>query len=363
MSKDYYKILGVPKNASKEDIKKAFRKLAHEHHPDKKGGDETRFKEASEAYSVLSDDERRKKYDMFGSGDFAGAGAGGQGFGGFDFSNFSQGFNGFNGQNFEFDLGDIFGEFFGTNHRERNRENRGNDIQIDLMLDFSEAIFGGKKEISYSRNAKCETCEGSGGKMWTSEITCTKCSGKGKITEVKRSFFGNISSTKICNECRGSGKIPKEICSICKGHGTRHKKEAMSINIPSGVENGDTMKISGFGEAIKNGSSGDLYIRMNVRSHPIFKKSGQNLLMDLKIKISLAVLGGDIVIETLEGPLTIKIPERISTGEILRVKGKGVPYSSGGKRGDLMIKIIIEMPKHLSKNAHKIFEELRKEGI
>lgn len=300
--KDYYKILGVEKGASKDEIKKAFRKLAHEYHPDKTKGNvdgEKKFKEASEAYSTLSDDTKRAQYDRFGS---AGPGAGfnpgqggfggqGAGFGGFDFSQFQQG-SGFSQGGVEFDLGDIFSEFFGGGRRPR----KGRNISIDVELTFKESIFGIEKEIS------------------------------------------------ILNE-------------------------KLTVKIPPGIENGQGLRVAGKGEN-GEGGRGDLIVRIWVKEHSVFRKEAFNLIMDLPIKLSMALVGGTMEIETLEGKIELKIPAGTSHGEILRVKGKGVPYETtgsvfgtGGKRGDMLFVTHVEMPKKLSKNAQKLVEQLKEEGI
>lgn len=353
MSKDYYKILGIEKNASKEDIKKAFRKLAHQYHPDKKEGDEAKFKEVNEAYTVLSDDQKRQQYDTFGS---AGPqGFGGQGFGGFDFSGFNQ-----NGQGFEFDLGDIFGEFFGGGRRERTR--RGRDISIDIEISFKDAVFGVDKKIHVTKTSKCTVCNGSGGKPGTSMKTCPTCNGNGKIQETKRSFMGTFSTTRACTECHGTGQVPKEKCEECKGAGVLHREQEITVKIPPGMEDGEMVRLSGMGEAIPQGTPGDLYIKVHVEDHPVFAKEGFNLVTDLTIKLTKALLGGEEKIETLDGDITLKIPEGVTHGEILRIKNKGVPNEKG-KRGDLLVRINIEIPRKISRSAHKLIEELKKEGL
>lgn len=353
-NKDYYKTLGVDKGASKEDIKKAFRKLAHQYHPDKQHGDAEKFKEVNEAYSVLSDDAKRQQYDTYGDAFNGAGGFGGQGgFGGFDFSGFQQG--GFQ----DFDLGDIFGEFFGGGARERTK--RGHDISIDIELTFAESIFGVDKTISLTKTSTCDRCKGSRGEPGTKMDTCSVCNGKGKIKDVKTSFLGSFSTVRTCENCNGVGSIPKEACKECKGAGVNRKKEEISFKVPAGIENGEMIRMSGAGEAVLGGQTGDLYIRVHVKSHPIFEKEGNNLVMELQVKLSDALLGKTYTIETLEGKIDLKIPAGIHFGEVLRVKGKGVP--SGKHRGDLFVKINIELPKKLSHKAEKLVEELQQEGI
>jgi molecular chaperone DnaJ len=355
--KDYYKILGIEKSASKDEIKKAFRKLAHEYHPDKTKGDDAasaKFKEASEAYAVLSDDQKRQQYDTFGSG--GGPGFNGGGFNGFDFSQFTQGAN---GQGFEFDLGDIFGDFFGG--RQRAQQRRGRDISIDIQVSFEESIFGVERDILVTKTSKCLTCEGSGAAAGTSMDTCKTCNGKGKINETRRSFIGVFNTTRVCDSCHGKGQVPKEKCQTCSGDGVLERQQEIVVKIPPGMEDGEMIRLGGMGEAISNGQPGDLYVKVHVKAHPLIKKEGVNLIMDHKIKLTHAITGEEQTIRTLDGDLEIKIPSGSNTGDILRIKGKGVPH--GNKRGDLFVRILVDMPKKLSRSASKLIEELKKEGL
>jgi len=350
--KDYYKILGVEKGAAAEDIKKAFRKLAHKHHPDK-GGDEAKFKEANEAYQVLSDEKKRAEYDAYGQ-----TFGGNSGFSGQD-SGFS-GFGGFGGQGFEgVDLNDIFGDFFGGG---RPQARRGRDISIDLQLSFSESIFGVTRKVLITKTSRCDTCGGSGAKPGTKTKTCTQCNGQGRVHETKRSFLGTISQVRECTGCSGTGKIPEEKCTLCKGHGVLRKEEEISIKVPAGIQGGEMVRLTGAGEAIQNGTSGDLYVKIHIAPHAIFKREGNNITMDLGVKLTDAILGIEHRIETLDGSITVKIPKGVSSGEILRVREKGVPIDSK-RRGDLLIKIDVKTPSKLSRKAEKLVEELREEGI
>jgi len=358
MSKDYYEILGVKKDASKDEIKKAFRKLAHQYHPDKKGGDENKFKEVNEAYSILSNDKKKAEYDAYGRvfNDGAGGG-GGNPFGGFDFSQFSGGFG--NG-GVEFDLGDIFGEFFGGGGRAR-RQRRGNDISIDIQLSFKESVFGVERNVVLTKTDLCTKCKGSGGEPDTKNKTCPTCSGKGKIHEVSRSFFGTVNTQRVCPECTGSGSVPEEKCSKCKGIGLEKIQDEISIKIPAGIEDGEMIRLGGMGEAVKGGTNGDLYVKIHVAQDKVFKKEGKDLLMKLNIKLTDALLGANYKVSTLDGIIDLKIPEGINHGDVLKVKGKGVPTNLG--RGDLLVKVLIDLPKKLSKKTKKILEDLREEGI
>ncbi len=366
MSKNYYNILGVNKSSSSEDIKKAFRKLAHQYHPDKGSGNSDKFKEASEAYSVLSDDKKRAEYDTYGQTFAGGAGpsaGGGQGFGGFDFSGFN-GQGGFDGQNgFEFDLGDIFGDFFGGGTGGgRERAKRGRDISIDVELPFAESIFGTERKILLSKTSLCAECGGSGAKRGTEMGVCAKCNGKGKVHETKRSFLGTFSTVRTCSDCGGKGKVPKEKCLVCYGAGVRKMEEEVSVTIPSGIDDGEMIRLTGAGEAVNSGTSGDLYIKVHVKRHPLFKKEGNNLTTDLTLKLSSALLGEEYSFQTLDGEIKVKIPEGVTHGEVLRVKGRGVPFEKG-RRGDLLIRLSVKLPNKLSRDARRMVEELRREGI
>lgn len=363
MSKDYYNILGVNKDTSKDEIKKAFRTLAHKYHPDKKGGDEAKFKEVNEAYTVLSDDTKRAEYDAYGRVFSGGAGrgtSGGEGFEGFDFSNFAsgQGF-GRSAGGFEFDLGDIFSDFFGGT---RERARRGRDISIDAELSFSDSVFGTERRILLNKTASCETCKGKGAKPGTKMETCKTCNGKGKIRESRRSIFGQVQTTKTCEECGGRGQVPSESCAMCRGSGVIRREQEIAVKIPAGIDDGEVIRLGGAGEAIKDGASGDLYVKIHVAKHSLFRREGSNLLMDLSVKLSSALLGDEYTIPALDGNISVKIPEGIKHGEILRLRGKGIPVDRN-HRGDLLITISVDIPSKLSKEAKKLVEELKKQGI
>ena len=369
MSKDYYSVLGVDKKADKEQIKKAFRTLAHKYHPDKKDGNADKFKEINEAYSVLSDDRKRSEYDSYGQ-TFNGMGGGrgnaqGQGFGGFgdfDFSQFTQGGNGFNnGGGFEFDLGDIFGDVFGNGRRQKQQK-RGRDISIDIELSFEDSVFGVERTILLNKVSTCQTCGGNGAEKGSETVQCSTCNGKGNIREVKQTFLGQFETNKVCENCRGTGKVPKVKCSVCHGAGVFKKESEIKVKIPAGIDNGEMMRYSGGGEAVSGGQAGDLYIKIYVKKHSTYRKEGTSLLTDLNVKLTDALLGSEYTLQTLDGEIKVKIPEGVTHGETLRVKGKGVPYDKN-KRGDILIKLHILIPKKLSKDAKKMIESLKKEGI
>ena len=362
--KDYYKILGVGRTATKDEIKTAFRKLAHKYHPDK-GGDEKKFKEINEAYSILSNEGKRAEYDSYGR-TFSGAGQGGGrgGFGGFsaqggpasgwDFSDFDGGF----------DVGDIFENFFGGEGPMRERRaRRGSDISVDIQISFEESVFGSQRKIIVTKNNVCTACGGGGGEKGTEEITCTTCNGKGKIHETKRSFLGTFTTVRECSACYGKGKVPKEKCPTCRGAGMERKQEEIVITIPPGIEHGEMIRLSGRGEAASRaGVSGDMYVRVHVERHPVFVRDGKNLLMNLHIKLTDALLGAEYSIKTLDGVLALKVPAGVSYGEVLRLREKGIP-SAGGRRGDLLVKIILKTPEKLSRKAKDLVEKLKEEGV
>ncbi len=371
MAKDYYELLGVDKKANKEEIKKAFRLLAHKYHPDKKGGDAEKFKQINEAYSVLSDDAKRAQYDTYGQTFAGGAGPGAGGFGGqggfggfgdFDFSQFTQGGQ---GGGFEFDLGDIFGDVFGGGRRAAQNK-RGRDISIDIELSFEDSIFGSERTVLLNKVSVCDICHGSGAEKTNGResemITCATCNGKGSLREMKRTILGQFETTKTCETCHGSGKVPKEKCHACRGAGVLKKETEIKVSIPAGIDNGEMIRLSGQGEAVSGGTAGDLYIKIYVKKHPVFKKDGVNLVMDQNIKLTDAILGGSLNVTTLDGVITVKIPEGVTHGEVLRIKAKGVPYEKN-HRGDILIKLHILIPKKLSKEAKKSIESLREQGI
>ncbi|MFA7191847.1 MAG: molecular chaperone DnaJ [Candidatus Paceibacterota bacterium] len=365
MAKDYYETLGIKKDASKDEVKKAFHKMAHKYHPDKNKGDDSKFKEVNEAYQTLSHDQKRAQYDRFGSEGPAGFGGGqgggfggGQGFGGFDFSGFAQGQGGM-----EFDMGDLgemFGDMFGGGRRgAQNR--RGRDLSTEIDMSFEESIFGADKAVKLSKQSSCAICKGTGAKVGTKMDECKTCNGQGQIREIKRSILGSFQSVKSCDTCTGTGKIPHEKCSECSGKGVLHKQENINVAIPAGLHNGETIRMTGYGEAMKGAPSGDLYIRLNVKPHKTYRRDGNNLMTDIHIKLTDAMLGTEYKLETLDGNLDIKIPAGVNHGELLRVKGKGVP--NGSHRGDIIIRIQVKMPSKLSKKAHEAVEKLKEEGI
>ncbi len=363
MAKDYYKVLEVDRKASPDDIKKAFRKLAHKYHPDKGGGDEAKFKEVSEAYAILSDEKKRREYDAYGQAFPGGApgGAGGNPFAGFDFSQFQQGFNG----GVEFDFGDIFGDLFGGGRRggSPRGQARGRDISIDIELSFKEAVFGVTRDVLLTKVSACGVCSGSGAKPGTELDTCKTCNGSGKVHEVRNSILGQFTSTRACATCEGAGKVPKEKCVECKGHGVRPKQEEIHLKVPTGIEHGEMIRMPRMGEAVKGGVPGDLYVKVHVKPHPLFRREGANLVMDLPVKLTDALSGTTVTIQALDGKnLEVKIPPMKRADELLRIRGKGVPMG-GSSYGDLIVHLEVALPQKLSSKAKKALEELRDEGL
>lgn len=362
MPKDYYNTLGIKKGASKEEIKKAFHLLAHKYHPDKNKGDDKKFKEVNEAYQVLSNDEKRARYDQFGSAEGPqGFSGGAQGFGGF--SN-QWGFGGGNG-GVEFDmgdLGDIFGEFFGGGMGRRQKTRRGRDISTEINISFSESVFGAKKNIVINKQSVCQKCSGSGAEPGSKLETCKTCNGQGQIKEVKRSILGSFASTRTCDSCFGAGKIPSVKCKQCKGAGVKKEDTNIDIDIPAGINDGQMLRMNGLGEAIKGSNSGDLYIKVKVKPDQTYKRDGFNLRTDINIKLTEAILGTVYKLKLLEGDIIdIKIPEGTNNGNLLRVRERGIPENRG--RGDLIVRVLVKIPDRLSRKAKEAVEKLKEEGL
>ena len=357
MTKNYYDVLGVSKSASKDEIKKAFYKLAAKYHPDKKGGDEAKFKEINEAYQTLSDDKKRKEYDTYGQTFNGQGGSGFGGFGGFNQSDFAD-------MQFDFgDLGDIFGDMFGG-FGGGARQKRGRDISLEIDVPFTEAIFGTERNVLLSKVSTCELCAGSGAKPGTKKKTCTTCNGQGKVHDVKRTFMGNFQTVKTCETCHGVGQVPEEKCPECRGNGVLNKREEVNISIPAGIANGEMIRMTGMGEAVAQGVTGDLYVKINVIPHKIWKREGNDLVITHEIKLTDALLGVKHSIDGLDGAIEMEIAPGTQSGEVMRVKGRGVPHvHEKGKRGDVLVKLSIAMPKKLSKKAVAFIEGLKEEGL
>jgi len=357
MSDNYYELLGVDKSATDAELKKAFRKKAQEYHPDKPTGDAEKFKAVNEAYSTLSDKQKRQQYDTFGKAGAQGGFGGGGGFGqgGFDFSGFQQGAGGF-----EFDLGDIFSQFGGFGQG-GGRQHRGNDISVDVTITFKESVFGVEKEFSLHKDINCKDCEGTGAHNKKTK-TCTECNGNGRVVKVQQTMMGNIQRQVRCSTCEGRGQIPQENCHTCKGASVIKDKETISVKIPAGIENGQQLRISGRGDAYPGGQSGDLYILVRVTPDARFEKEGKDLFTTMNISLSESALGVTKKLETLDGEISIKVPSGSATGKQLRVKDQGVVITEN-RRGDLYVQLKIEVPKKLSKSQKKALDELQKSGL
>ena len=347
--RDYYEVLGINKSASADQIKSAYRKLAVKYHPDKNKGDkasEEKFKEASEAYHVLSNAERKQNYDNFGHAAFENGGGGRGGFGNFDFSSsFSDIFE------------DFFGEGFGGGRRSRRSNNRGSDLRYDLSITLEEAYSGKKQDIKFSTSEKCNTCKGSGSKPGTSASSCSMCGGHGQV----RSSQGFFTVQQTCPQCSGSGEQITNPCPECSGQGKRQASKRLSVTIPKGVDDGTRIRLSGKGEAgTKGAGSGDLYLFINVYSHDLFKRSDENLFFECPISIADAALGTSIEIPTIDGgKAKIKIPAGTQSGKQFRLKGKGMPYMRGSGNGDLYIQVNTEVPISLNREQKELLEKFR----
>ncbi|MBU0581485.1 MAG: molecular chaperone DnaJ [Candidatus Margulisbacteria bacterium] len=365
-NKDYYDILGVPKNASADEIKRAYRKKAREYHPDvnKDPGAEQKFKQLSEAYSVLTDDKKRAHYDRFGTAQgFPGAGPGAGGFGGFEGFDFEEAFGGGFGESFS----DIFENFFGggVGNRGRGRahkeKRRGDDLRYDLTINLEEAAFGKEMEIEIPHLAKCATCNGSGAKPGTKEKKCSACGGTGQVRHVQQTILGSFTQVGPCAECGGEGKIISETCSTCRGMGRVKKNSKVKIKIPSGVETGMKLRVSGEGNAgLKGGSPGDLYIYIQVKEHAIFEREEDDIISKEKISFVLATLGGEIKVKTLDGEVKLKIPSGTQPETRFRLKERGIPHLQKTGRGDHYVLIEVEIPTVLSSKQKKLLEEFEK---
>ena len=350
--------MGVNKGANQDEIKKAFRQKAHQCHPDKQGGDEAKFKELNEAYQVLGDEKKRSQYDQYGQ-TFDQARAGGGGFSGFD------GFAGSNGFNVNMDdLGDILGGFgdifgFGGGSRQGRRESRGHDIEVILNIDFKEAIFGVNREISLKKTVSCSNCQGTGAEPGVGSETCSTCRGSGRVIKMQRTILGNVQVQATCAACHGEGKIVKEKCKSCRGSGVVNEIASLNIKIPAGIDNGETLRFPGQGEAVaKGGQAGDLYVKVRVSSDKRFTRENLNILSKVEINISLAALGGKVDIETVDGQVELKIPEGTQSGRVISLRGKGVPQVRGGGRGDHLVEVIVKTPTRLSRKQREILKEL-----
>ena len=347
--RDYYEVLGVDRSADDATIKKAYRQLAKKYHPDANPGDkeaEAKFKEASEAYAVLSDSEKRRQYDQFGHAAFDG-GAGGAGAGGFDFS----------GMDFGDMFGDIFGDFFGGGSRRgaSNGPMKGANLRTSVRITFEEAVFGCEKEIDMVLKDECTTCGGTGAKPGTSPETCTKCGGKGKVVFSQQSLFGMVQNVQTCPDCNGTGKVIKEKCSACRGTGYTSSRKKIQVSVPAGIDNGQCIRIRDKGEPGTNGGPrGDLLVEVNVARHPIFQRQDMNIFSTAPITFAQAALGGEMRINTVDGEVTYEVKPGTQTDTRIRLKGKGVPsLRNKNVRGDHYVTLVVQTPTNLNEDAKK----------
>ncbi|XOB41855.1 MAG: molecular chaperone DnaJ [Candidatus Nealsonbacteria bacterium] len=363
MTKDYYQVLGISRNASQDEIKKAFRKLAHKYHPDK-GGDEKKFKEINEAYQVLSNKEKRTQYDRFGRV-FEGMPGGGESDFGFQWPWGESG----EGGEFDFgdlDLGEMLEEVFGFGiPRKRKDLKRGKDIEINIEIPLEITLKGKEKVISLQKLIFCSRCRDSGAEPNTPVNECFSCRGKGEVQQIKRTFLGSFTRFITCPECGGEGQRPQTPCNVCKGEGRVKGVEDIEIFIPAGIDTNQVIKIGGKGEAgRRGGKTGDLYVRILVKLHPIFKRKGDDLYISIPISFSQAALGAELEVLTLERTkILLKVPSGVESGKILRISGKGIPHFSGYGRGNLYVELIVKTPKRLTKKQKELLEKLKEEGI
>lgn len=359
MSKrDYYEVLGVGKSASDDEIKKAFRKKAIEHHPDKEGGDEAKFKEINEAYEVLKDERKRQRYDQFGhAGVGSSAASDGNPFAG----------GGYGGQNVNFDfgdlgLGDIFGSFFGGGFggQQGRRASRGRDVETSIDLSFEEGIFGTERTVHMNVDDTCEHCKGTTAEPGYELKTCDTCKGTGQTMRVTQTVFGNIQQATICPTCKGTGKVPEKECTVCHGKGTQRKNQDIKIKIPAGIDDGATIRLHEKGEAIANGPKGDLYVHVRVKPHKNFTREGDLVLSEEKVGMVDAALGTEIDVMTVDGAIRIKIPAGTQSGTDFKLSGHGVPHLKGNGRGAHIVTVIVETPTKLSREQQTLLEQFRK---
>lgn len=355
--RDYYEVLGVPKTASEDEIKKAFRKAAVKYHPDKEGGDEAKFKEVNEAYEVLKDKQKRQRYDQFGH---AGVGGGAGGFSGNPF----EGFGGFGSQGVHFDfgdggLGDIFSQFFGGGAGAQRGPRRGRDLETSVTLSFEEAVFGVEKTISLTLDDECEHCHGNGVEPGHSLKTCDTCQGAGQQTRVMNSIFGQIQQAVTCDTCHGRGKVPEQDCSVCRGRGTTRQAREMTVKIPAGIDDGATIRLRERGEAVQGGAKGDLYVNIRVKAHKKFTREGNIILSEEHISMVDAALGTEIDVETVDGVVRMKIPAGTQSGTDFKLSGHGVPSLRSDQRGPHIVGIIVDTPTKLSKKQRELLEQFK----
>ncbi|HEX7368318.1 MAG TPA: molecular chaperone DnaJ [Candidatus Saccharimonadales bacterium] len=350
--RDYYEVLGVKKDASADEIKKAFRRKAIEHHPDR-GGDEAKFKEVNEAYEVLKDTDKRKRYDQFGHAGVGGNG-GFEGFGGFG--------QGGGAQSFDFGdmgFGDIFGSFFGGGNggQNRQRQMRGRDVESRVEISFEQAIFGTEVELRLNIEDTCPHCHGTTVEPGHDLKTCETCKGSGQVVSVTRTIFGNIQQASVCPTCKGTGKVPEKVCSVCRGRGTQPKSQSVTLKIPAGIDDGATIRLREHGEAVANGPKGDLYVNIRVKPHKKFTREGDLILSEEHIDMVAAALGTELDVETVDGLVRMKVPAGTQSGSDFKLSGHGVPHIKSSSRGAHIVTIVVDTPTKLSRQQKELLEQ------
>ena len=356
VKRDYYEALGLSKGASDDEIKKAFRRKAVEYHPDKQGGDEAKFKEINEAYEVLKDSNKRQRYDQFGH---AGVGSSAASDGGNPFAGF-----GGQGQNINFDfgdlgLGDILGSFFGGGQQGGRRQARGQDIETTVELNFEEAVFGTEKELEFRLEDTCSHCKGTTAEPGYELKICDTCKGSGQVIKAIRTVFGNIQQQAICDTCKGTGKVPEKVCSVCRGKGTEKKNQSIKLKIPAGIDDGATIRLREQGEAVANGPKGDLYVHIRVKPHKKFTREGELILSEEHVDMVDATLGTEIEVNTVDGPVKMKIPAGTQSGTDFKLSGHGVPKIRSTQRGAHIATIIVDTPAKISKEQSDILKQFK----
>jgi molecular chaperone DnaJ len=357
--RDYYEVLGVSKSAGADEIKKAYRRLAVQHHPDKEGGDETKFKEINEAYEVLKDASKRQRYDQFGH---AGVGNGGGAAGGNPFAGYG------GGQNINFDfgdlgLGDIFENFFGGGARQgRQQQRRGRDVETRVEISFKDAVFGTDVPLTINIDDTCEHCKGTTVEPGHNLKACPVCQGSGQVVSVTRTIFGNIQQASVCQNCKGIGKVPEKVCSVCQGKGTQRKPQRLKLKIPAGIDDGVAIRLHGKGEAVAHGPKGDLYVNIHVKPHKDFTREGDLILSEEHIGMIDAALGIEIDVETVDGPIRMKVPAGTQSGTDFKLTGHGVPHIKTGTRGSHIVTVIVDIPTKLTKQQKELLESFRDTG-
>ena len=349
--RDYYDILGISKNASADEIKKAFRRAAVEHHPDR-GGNEEKFKEINEAYEVLKDPSKRQRYDQFGHAGVGGAASGGDPFAGFG------------GQSVNFDfgdlgLGDIFNSFFGGGGNQRQRTAHGRDIETSIEISFEQAVFGTTTELRLNIEDTCLHCKGSTAEPGYELKTCDTCKGSGQVVKMTRTIFGNIQQASLCPTCDGLGKVPEKVCTVCHGRGTQKRPQRITLKIPAGIDDGATIRLREHGEAVAHGPKGDLYVNIRVKPHKKFTREGDLILSEEHVDMISAALGTELDVDTVDGSIRMKVPAGTQSGSDFKLSGHGVPHLRGGSRGAHIVTLIVDTPTKLNKRQQELLKSFK----